>query len=94
MTADPADTALQSTVDASFDLHEGDLMTLFNFIVAHTRRIADGDIRAASAILRRWLCKGHIGRRFLMCTFFLGTLFMAPYAASPWATGAISPPAA
>ena len=37
-------------------------MTLLKRIVAHNNRIADGDIRAASAILRRWLCKGHIGR--------------------------------
>jgi len=62
VTADPPDAALQNSVDASFDLLEGDLMTLFKRVVAHNKRIADGDIRTASAILQPWLCEGRIGR--------------------------------
>ena len=37
-------------------------MTLFKLVFAHNKPIAAGDIRAASGILRRWLCEGEIGR--------------------------------
>lgn len=51
-----------SPVEVALDTLEGDLRTLFKLVVTHNKPVTDGDVRAASAILRRWLSEGQIGR--------------------------------
>lgn len=46
----------------SKELLESDLETLFKLTSTNGRPVVDGDIRAASTILRRWLCEHQIGR--------------------------------
>ena len=43
-------------------LLESDLWTLYKLVYTYGVPVAEGDIRAASAILRRWLCDGLIGQ--------------------------------
>lgn len=49
-------------IAVSRELLESDLETLFKLIVTYRKPVSEGDIRAASAILRRWLCEGMIGK--------------------------------
>lgn len=50
------------THDPRADILESDIHTLFKLIVSHKRPLTEGDIRAASNILRRWICEGLIGQ--------------------------------
>lgn len=44
------------------DLLEADLLTLMPLVVKHGSPVLEGEIRAASAILRRWFHEGELGR--------------------------------
>lgn len=48
--------------DPRLDILESDIGTLFKLIVSHKKPLMEGDIRAASNILRRWICEGLIGQ--------------------------------
>jgi hypothetical protein len=50
------------THDPRADILESDIHTLFKLIMSHNRPLTEGDIRAASNILRRWICEGLIGQ--------------------------------
>ena len=45
-----------------YRLLESDLTALFKLVFAHRKPIAEGDIRLASVILRKWLIDGLLGR--------------------------------
>ncbi len=51
-----------TSVHDRVDLLDGDVHTLAKLTITHRKALTDGDIRAASAILRRWICEGMIGR--------------------------------
>lgn len=44
------------------ELLDADIRTLAKLIITHRKALTDGDVRAASNILRRWICEGMIGR--------------------------------
>jgi hypothetical protein len=48
--------------EVTYQLFRSDLHTLFKLVVTHNQPCSEGDIRAASAILRRWLIEGLLGR--------------------------------
>ncbi|WP_421423339.1 hypothetical protein [Agrobacterium rosae] len=50
------------THDPRADILESDINTLLKLIVSHKKPLTEGDIRAASNILRRWICEGLIGQ--------------------------------
>ena len=52
----------ESQFEQTSELLEGDIRTLFKLVVTHRTPVTEGDIRAASAILRRWLCERIIDR--------------------------------
>jgi hypothetical protein len=47
---------------AAYSLLRADLVTLFKLVITHNKPCDEGDIRAASVILRRWLVEGLLGR--------------------------------
>lgn len=52
----------QFDIQATYRLLRADLNTLFKLVITHEKPCAEGDIRAASAILRRWFVEGLLGR--------------------------------
>ena len=52
----------QFNVESLKALLEADLSTLYRLVNTFGPPVAEGDVRAASAILRRWLCEGLFGR--------------------------------
>lgn len=44
------------------DLLEADLLTLRSLVIKKNSPVQEGEVRAASAILRRWLHEGQLGR--------------------------------
>jgi hypothetical protein len=49
-------------VDVTYQTFRSDLQTLFKLVITQNKPCSEGDIRAASAILRRWLIEGLLGR--------------------------------
>jgi hypothetical protein len=49
-------------VDTIYRQLEGDLTTLFKLVFSHRKPITESDARLASAILRKWLIEGLLGR--------------------------------
>lgn len=49
-------------IQQTYRLLRADLHTLFKLVITHKKPCAEGDILAASAILRRWFIEGLLGR--------------------------------